>query len=231
MIRCEYFYLIRHKASGKFYAGSSYKKTCNPDQFWKTYFTSSKIIHSIINDEGKDSFEILEIIPRPLDDARLYEQVFLTSVDAKSNSMWFNKTNGNQHANIGSPSYETRLKQSNKMKNKPLSDLHRQKLSEAGKGRVFSAEHKLKLSISHKGKISPNKNKQSPNKGIPISEETKAKISLSNKGKIHSSESKMKHSTTMKLAPRLTCPHCNKIGDVSNMKRWHFDKCSSKELT
>jgi hypothetical protein len=23
----------------------------------------------------------------------------------------------------------------------------------------------------------------------------------------------------------LTCPHCNKIGDYKNMKRWHMDKC------
>ena len=25
--------------------------------------------------------------------------------------------------------------------------------------------------------------------------------------------------------PIVTCPHCGKIGDNSNMKRWHFDNC------
>jgi hypothetical protein len=25
--------------------------------------------------------------------------------------------------------------------------------------------------------------------------------------------------------PIITCPHCGKVGDNSNMKRWHFDKC------
>lgn len=25
--------------------------------------------------------------------------------------------------------------------------------------------------------------------------------------------------------PIVTCPHCNKTGDKSNMMRWHFDKC------
>jgi hypothetical protein len=28
--------------------------------------------------------------------------------------------------------------------------------------------------------------------------------------------------------PIITCPHCNKSGDSSNMKRWHFDKCKYK---
>lgn len=27
--------------------------------------------------------------------------------------------------------------------------------------------------------------------------------------------------------PTVTCPHCNKIGDKSNMKRWHFNNCKS----
>lgn len=27
---------------------------------------------------------------------------------------------------------------------------------------------------------------------------------------------------------KLECPHCKKIGDSSNMKRWHFDNCKEK---
>jgi hypothetical protein len=30
-----------------------------------------------------------------------------------------------------------------------------------------------------------------------------------------------------KKRQQVTCPHCNKIGDSSNMKRWHFDNCKS----
>ena len=26
----------------------------------------------------------------------------------------------------------------------------------------------------------------------------------------------------------LTCPHCNKVGALSQMKRWHFDNCKLK---
>ena len=27
---------------------------------------------------------------------------------------------------------------------------------------------------------------------------------------------------------KIKCPHCSKIGDIGNMKRWHFDKCKQK---
>lgn len=31
--------------------------------------------------------------------------------------------------------------------------------------------------------------------------------------------------------PTVTCPHCGKVGDNSNMKRWHFDKCKNNGPT
>jgi len=44
-------------------------------------------------------------------------------------------------------------------------------------------------------------------------EESKQRISNSNKGKIK---------------PTSQCPHCDKIGGINTMPRWHFDNC--KEL-
>jgi len=29
--------------------------------------------------------------------------------------------------------------------------------------------------------------------------------------------------------PRVACPHCGKVGDELNMKRWHFDKCKERK--
>ncbi len=42
-----------------------------------------------------------------------------------------------------------------------------------------------------------------------------------------SEEFKRKVSATMKGRPlsTITCPHCAKIGGVSQMKRWHFNNC------
>jgi hypothetical protein len=41
-----------------------------------------------------------------------------------------------------------------------------------------------------------------------------------------------KQSTKDKIAEkarrRITCPHCGKVGSISNMHRWHFDNCKVK---
>lgn len=53
------------------------------------------------------------------------------------------------------------------------------------------------------------------------------KVSESLKGKKKSET----HKQNMRLRPQdttlLTCPHCEKVGDYKNMKRWHMDHCKS----
>ncbi|PPD55272.1 MAG: hypothetical protein CTY12_01305 [Methylotenera sp.] len=68
-------------------------------------------------------------------------------------------------------------------------------------GRIFSDEHKQKLSEIRKGKPSHRKNQ---------------KIS-------HDSKIKMKESHLQ--TPKITCPHCGKVGDPANLTRWHFSNC------
>ena len=64
---------------------------------------------------------------------------------------------------------------------KNLSEEHKQKISEANKGKIFSTEHCKKISESRIGSNNPNYGK-SP------SEETRKKLSDSNKGKKRSDE-------------------------------------------
>ena len=81
-------------------------------------------------------------------------------------------------------------------------------------------------------------------------EESKAKMSAGNKGKIPWSKGKLatkEHKFNMSIGIKgknigkipwnkgiqqtqslITCPHCNKTGGASNMKRYHFDKCKFK---
>lgn len=51
-----YVYLIIHKTSGKMYYGSRYSSDCDPSDLWVTYFSSSKIIHELIDVYGKEDF-------------------------------------------------------------------------------------------------------------------------------------------------------------------------------
>jgi len=53
------------------------------------------------------------------------------------------------------------------------------------------------------------------NIGKTTSEETKAKMSLANKGRVFE---------------KITCPHCNAIGGLTGMKRWHMNNCKNKGI-
>lgn len=73
------------------------------------------------------------------------------------------------------------------------------KSRENGAGWFCSEERKAILSETMKGE-------NNPNYGRPHSEEAVRKIQEANRQKIE-------------------CPHCNKIGGIAIMKRWHFDNC------
>jgi hypothetical protein len=100
-------------------------------------------------------------------------------------------------------------------------------------GKKHTEEAKAKIS-----KVSRN---------LVHTEEAKAKISKAASGKKHTEESKAKLSKSklgvkkpdgfadtvsaiVKSREPVKCPHCGKIGDVMNMKRWHFDKCKFNNL-
>ena len=75
-------------------------------------------------------------------------------------------------------------------------------------GRIQSEEEKAKRAKSRIGHV--------------VTEETKQKIRLKNLGK--------KPPMTGKHFPKIQCPHCNKIGGLTAMPRWHFDNCKFKEI-
>lgn len=51
-----YTYLLFHEETNFKYYGCQYGKLSNPDNFWVTYFTSSKKVKKLINKYGKTSF-------------------------------------------------------------------------------------------------------------------------------------------------------------------------------
>ena len=93
-------------------------------------------------------------------------------------------------------------------------------------------------------KISANRTYESGenhhNSGMKASEEVRAKISLNHAdvsgdknpmyNKNHTTETRAKQSAIALARPKLTCPHCGKVGGNLAMKGWHFDNCKKKEL-
>lgn len=122
-------------------------------------------------------------------------------------------------------------KQLNSGKNHPLYGTKRseeskinQKLSVTGKKQ--SAEHINKrvtamLRTKEQKKISGN--------GYTHSLETREKISQATRGrsKVITEEHRANLKCHTNNTTQVACPYCNKVGQLTNMKRWHFEKCKS----
>lgn len=75
--------------------------------------------------------------------------------------------------------------------------------------------------------------------GVVLSEETRRKMSISRSGEKHycfgkpvPEDRKAKQIASLKLtieAGRMMCPHCSKVVDKANAKRWHFDNCKERK--
>jgi hypothetical protein len=135
----------------------------------------------------------------------------------------------------------------------PMPDETRSKLSQSQKerfknrdgtflGRTHSEETKEKIRQSRLGKkdspevklIKSTAGKNKP----PVTDETRKKLSIANKGRLgltgekngffgkhHSPEQRQKKREEKLNSTRQQCPHCSKLVDPMNYKRWHGDRC------
>lgn len=87
-----YTYYIYCKPINKGYYGVKYSKNCNPKDFFVKYFTSSKIIHLLLETYGKDAFhyEIRKTFKTPKQ-ALEWEQKVLRRMGVMKNSFWLNR--------------------------------------------------------------------------------------------------------------------------------------------
>ena len=163
---------------------------------------------------------------------------------------FYNKTKANTigFSNAGKlHSNSTRNKISLSNTGKIRNEHQRKNISESLVGRKLSQQHARKIGKSQEGipRKSSTKNKISEKlKGIKHSDERKLNISKSLKGRKLSDEQRKKISIGSKNRKKISeetrqklsrsksvpqksvkCPHCNKIGGVSNMTRYHFDNC------
>ncbi len=90
-----YSYFLYHKPTGLKYYGIKHAKNCHPDQFWKTYFSSSSIVKQLIKEHGVDSF--LYSVRKTFTDSKsalLWEHKVLRRLNAAQRADWINRHNG-----------------------------------------------------------------------------------------------------------------------------------------
>jgi len=104
-------YYLYHKPTKKKYYGAKYKLGSNPSDLWKTYFSSSKHVHKLIEEYGKDSFEYeIRKTFSNKDDCISWEQRVLKKLKVKTNPEWLNIAIGKPSMQGKTHSEETKEK-------------------------------------------------------------------------------------------------------------------------
>lgn len=170
-----YTYLIGWSNYNKYYYGVRFAKNCNPNDLWKTYFTSSDKVKKSRLEFGEP--DIIEVRKTFIDtkSARLWESKVLRKMNAVSDQRWLNQTDITDKFYHEGPRGK-------------FSETHLKNMSIARKGRKISAEHAAAL---HAGR------RDSKN-----SSEHNAILSANRKGHVKSAETLQKMSTSRKNHPR-----------------------------
>lgn len=145
-------YLVTFIPTGQRYYGVRTKRGCSPNDLWNTYYTSSKAVHQLIAEHGKDSFTVeIRRVFESKSEAIEWEHHVLTRIDAARNPRYLNKNNGDRKFYGSSTmtgkrhsedakrrmSINTSGEKNPNWRGKSVTDETRRKLSEAHIGKCF----------------------------------------------------------------------------------------------
>ena len=163
-------YLITFIPTGQLYYGVRTKQKCHPGELWTTYFTSSKIVHQLIQAHGHDAFRVeIRHTFTTKEAAILWEHRVLCKVNAALNPVWLNQNNGDRKffgsttmkgkKHTAAARHSMSINSSgdkNPNYGKPMSNESKAKLSKTMTGRKATDETRAKLSRANTGENNPN---------------------------------------------------------------------------
>lgn len=192
-------YKTTNLLNNKYYIGVH--KTININD---SYIGSGKILKLAIKKYGIENFkkEIIYIFDNSKD-AYNKEKEIVDDLFVK-NENTYNLTLGGIPTTDFYPNRKYLIGENHPMWGKKHSDESNEKRRIAVTGRKHSKEAIKKISENNKGKISWCKGK-----------------------KLSKSDIKNKSIAALKLE-KIECPHCKKLSDPGNSKRWHFNNCKLK---
>jgi hypothetical protein len=89
-----YTYLVGWSTVNKYYYGVRYAKDCNPNDFWVSYFTSSRYVKELRKNLGEPDLIQIRKIFNKANDAILWEHKVLRRLNVVKNPHWLNKYDG-----------------------------------------------------------------------------------------------------------------------------------------
>ncbi len=91
--RTPFTYLIGWKKLNVWYYGRRTAKGCHPNDLWKTYFTSSKVVKNFTKIHGEPDIVKIHMIFNDVTQCCIQEELYLKTNDAKNNGHFLNQTN------------------------------------------------------------------------------------------------------------------------------------------
>lgn len=164
IIYTPYTYLIGWTKYNIWYYGSEtgkVNKIANPDNLWKTYFTSSTYVAKFREIYGEPDVKEVRKIFSDSKETLLWEEKVLRRTNAVKSDKWLNKGNaGKTFSTAGLPAPNRGVPHKDDTKEKirqantgnKHSEETKHKISLHSKGRSKSEEHKKKISLAHMGK-------------------------------------------------------------------------------
>jgi hypothetical protein len=192
-----YTYLIKHRPTGQVYYGVRSANKVEPhEDLWSKYYTSSPGVQRLIEETGKDSFDVeVRRVFETKEQAVAWETKVLRRCKVLHDNRWINQN----VAGYIIPTEESNKKISDFHKDKPKTDEHKLNLSKSQKGKPKvnsknqTPEYRALMSKLKSGVNNPmygkgctperaanisaaKKGKPAHNKNVPMSEEQKAAI-------------------------------------------------------
>lgn len=183
-----YTYYLYHKPTNKSYYGAQWGKNVSPNNFWVTYFTSSKIVKNLIDEYGTNSFEfkIRKIFDTP-EKAMIWEQKVIRRMNMVNNDNWLNQAQViNNHCSM-SFNQHIRDKISKTLTGRRRDPASTKLSADKNRGKQRTSEQKIKMSNLQKlasgygPKKHTNKSKKKMSqslKGRILSDQHKVNISI-----------------------------------------------------
>lgn len=173
-----YTYLIGWTKYNKWYYGVRYSQYSNPNELWKTYFTSSKHVKNFRKKKGEPNIIQIRRVFDNSTKARLWEHKVLKKLKIIENSKWLNRTD-NLAVN---PEIMSKI---GKLKKGKYNNFYGKKHTKEAK-RKISLKQKMLMTEEKRKKISEAIKRKHANGEYRhiYNEKTKRKISLANKGQI-----------------------------------------------
>ena len=172
-----YTYLIGWSKLNIWYYGVRYSKNCDPNDLWKTYFTSSKSVKKFTLENGNPDIIQIRKTFKDKNSAIIWESRVLTKLNVIHKEEWLNKTNNK--AIVYTRTKEQNTKFSNKMKGrkspfkgKSHTPESKKLISDSNKGRftgikrTFTDEWKFNIGKSSKGRVRLQSDSEKQNRSI-----------------------------------------------------------------